>query len=195
MDSEKISEVEAVSTILGILHSLSTDERQRILDTILTFFSKDRRNRTHSDKSDSTLELFDIHSSEDTSIPFSVRLDVSPKEFLMQKKPKTDVERIACLAFYLTHYRSMPHFKTADLAVLNTEAAQPKFSNAAYAVGNAAQYGYLVPAVKGSKQLSALGEQFVLALPDRNAAKSVMASRRGRAKRSGLHNAKKEKGR
>jgi len=114
-----------------------------------------------------------------------VRLDVTPKEFLLQKKPKTDVERIACLAYYLTHYRSAPHFKTAELAALNTEAAQPRFSNAAYAVSNATNCGYLVPATKGSKQISAQGEQFVLALPDRVAAKSAMTSRRARAKRSG----------
>ena len=35
---------------------------------------------------------------------------MSPKDFLMEKAPNTDVERIACLAYYLTHYRSTPHF-------------------------------------------------------------------------------------
>jgi len=62
----------------------------------------------------------------------------------MEKQPRTDVERVACLAYYLTHYRNTPYFKTLDLGKLNTEAAQPKFSNAAYASNNALKMGYLV---------------------------------------------------
>lgn len=82
----------------------------------------------------------------------------------------------------LTHYRDSPHFKTLDISKLNTEAAQPKFSNAAVAVDNAMKTGYLVAATKGNKQLSAPGEQFVLKLPDRDAAKLAMASARPRRK-------------
>jgi hypothetical protein len=74
----------------------------------------------------------------------------------------------------------MPHFKTLDLAKLNTEAAQPKFSNAGYSSTNALNMGYLAPAVTGHRQLSAAGEQFVRALPDRDAAKAAMASARPR---------------
>jgi hypothetical protein len=104
----------------------------------------------------------------------------SPKQFLLNKQPRTDVERIACLAFYLTHYRDLPHFKTLDLAKLNTEAAQPKFSNTAYAATNAAKLGYLASATKTQRQISAAGEQFVSALPDREAAKLAMANARAR---------------
>jgi hypothetical protein len=103
---------------------------------------------------------------------------MSPKEFLLEKQPRTDVERVACLAYYLTHYREMPHFKTLDLSKLNTEAAQPKFSNAANSTNNAVKRGYLVPATKGQRQLSAAGERFVQALPDRDAAKAAMTSAR-----------------
>jgi hypothetical protein len=105
---------------------------------------------------------------------------MSPKDFMVEKQPRTDVERLACLAFYLTRYRDQPHFKTLDLSKLNTEAAQPKFSNAANSVNNAVKQGYLVPSTKGNRQLSAAGEQFVQALPDREAAKNAMASLRPR---------------
>jgi hypothetical protein len=94
---------------------------------------------------------------------------------LLEKQPRTDVERIACLAYYLTHYRDTPHFANIDLAKLNTEAAQPKFSNTAYSANNALYQGYLAAAAKGQKQLSAAGEQFVRALPDRDAAKTAMS--------------------
>jgi hypothetical protein len=110
---------------------------------------------------------------------------MSPKDFLMEKAPKTDVERIACLAYYLTHYKATPHFKTLDISQLNTEAAQPKFSNAGYSANNALKLGYIVSSVKGHRQLSGLGERFVQALPDRNAAKEVLLSlrRKNRGKR------------
>jgi hypothetical protein len=69
-----------------------------------------------------------------------------------------------------------------DISKLNTETAQVKFSNAAVAVQNAVTTGYLVPATKGNKQLSAPGEQFVQALPDREKAKAMMAAARPRRK-------------
>jgi hypothetical protein len=100
----------------------------------------------------------------------------------MQKQPRTDVERVACLAFYLMHYRNAPHFKTIDISKLNTEAAQSKMSNAHVAVNNATQTGYLVPAVRGAKQISAAGEVFVQALPDREAAKTAMVKVKPRKK-------------
>jgi hypothetical protein len=114
------------------------------------------------------------------SVAYSTDMSVSPKEFLLEKVPKTDVDRIACLAYYLTHYRSTLYFKTLDLSQLNTEAAQPKFSNAAVAVQNALNLGYLAPATKGQKQISAAGEQFVRLLPDRDAAQAEMSKYRRR---------------
>jgi hypothetical protein len=109
---------------------------------------------------------------------------LSPKEFLYEKRPVTDVDKIACLAYYLTHYRSSPYFKTFDLSQLNTEAAQIKFSNPAHAVDNATKAGLLVPAVKGQKQISAVGELYVQALPDRMAARAAIEGSRRRRKRA-----------
>jgi hypothetical protein len=108
---------------------------------------------------------------------------MSPKQFILEKQPRTDVERIACLGYYLTHYRETPNFKTLDLSKLNTEAAQPKFSNAANSTSNAVKTGYLVPSTRGQKQLSAAGEQFVRALPERDAAKAAMAVTRPRRRK------------
>ena len=107
----------------------------------------------------------------------------SPKDFLFKKQPSTDVERVACLAFYLTHYRDTPHFKTIDVSKLNTEAAQRKFANAASAVSNATQLGYLALASKGMKQLAAEGERYVDELPDRAAAKAAFRTRKARRPR------------
>lgn len=98
----------------------------------------------------------------------------SPKDFLRAKNPRTDVQRIACLAYYLTHNRGQAHFKTKDITDLNTEAAAPKLSNPSFAVNNAAkQSHYLAPAGSGKKQITALGEDAVNALPDQDAVRAL----------------------
>ena len=104
---------------------------------------------------------------------FSQKSDLTPKSFLMEKSPQTNVERVACLAYYLNHYRDMPRFKTIDISKLNTEAAQPKFTNPSVSVRDTARSGFVVASTKGAKQISAMGEQFVLTLPNRDAAKKI----------------------
>jgi hypothetical protein len=102
---------------------------------------------------------------------------------MLEKASRTDVDRVVCLAYYLSHYRDKPHFKTSDISKLNTEAAQRKLANAAYAVNNATQGGYLAQAPGGLKQLSVLGEQYVEVLPDREAGKAVLERLRPRRSR------------
>lgn len=98
----------------------------------------------------------------------------SPKMFMAVKKPSSETERIICLAYYLTNFRSTPAFKTKDLSKLNTEAAQPLFSNATAFARNADNAGYLAKAGGGSKQITTLGEAIVAALPNREDVKSAI---------------------
>jgi len=110
--------------------------------------------------------------------------NVTPKQFLAQKRPTTEYERVACLAYYLTHTRNTPQFKTNDLTALNTEAAQRKLSNPSVAVGDATtKYGYLSSAGDGKKQITNLGEIVVDALPDREKVKQAIAENRTRKKK------------
>ena len=115
---------------------------------------------------------------------FSSSEKPTPKKFLIEKRPNTNVERVACLAYYMAHYRDMREFKTIDINKLNTEAAQTKLSNPSHVIRDAVRAGYLTAATKDTKQLSADGERYVEALPDRNAAKEVRprSSRRSRRK-------------
>jgi len=98
----------------------------------------------------------------------------TPKVFMAKKRPDTVQERITCLAYYLTHYRNTPAFKTKDLTKLNSEAAQPKISNPAFFARNAANAQYLALAGGGNKQITARGEALVTALPDREAVKKAL---------------------
>ncbi len=102
--------------------------------------------------------------------------EATPKEFLKQKKPSTDVQKVTCLAYYLAHVRNKPKFKTQDISKLNTEAAGRKFSNASKSVNNATlRNGFLASAGKGTKQITVLGEDVVEALPDQSAVKAIIA--------------------
>ncbi|MBN8694344.1 MAG: hypothetical protein J0L69_14210 [Bacteroidetes bacterium] len=166
------NDLEALTQILTALKGLDEDRQKRTLQAVATFLGisiveegKNSHVKQHSN-----------HSNSKSEISFSENRSITPKDFLRDKAPKTDIERIACLAYYLTHYRDTPHFKTVDLSTLNTEAAQPKLSNPTVAVDNATKSGLLVQAVKGSKQISAAGELFVQALPDRDAAKASIAN-------------------
>ena len=106
-----------------------------------------------------------------------------PKDFLFQKQPTTDVERVACLAFYLTNYRDIKRFKATDISKLNTEAGQRKFANASSTVNNAMQRGFLAPVSNGLKQLAPEGERYVDELPDHQAAKAAFGTRKARRER------------
>jgi hypothetical protein len=177
-----------LGAIIATLRDLSPEEQLKLLETVATFFGL--RGSTQS----ATLAKGAPNITPVVHPPgggFSEPRDLSPKEFVMQKQPRTDVERVACLAFYLTHYRNMPYFKTIYISKLNTEAAQSKMSNAHVAVNNATQTGYLVPALRGTKQISAAGEVFVQALPDRDAAKAAMSKVKPRKKSRKLVKAKK----
>ena len=179
---------DAVQLIIDRLIDFDDETRSRIFRTAGTFFGLDLPVIARSPTGPRDL----AHASPSSRDPsFSDRAELPPKEFLFRKQPKTGVERVACLAYYLTHYRDTPHFKTIDISRLNTEAAQLKFSNAAHAVANATAAGLLTLAGKGNKQLSAVGERYVDALPDQNAAKEVLAAMRPRRARKTSGNRKK----
>jgi hypothetical protein len=113
----------------------------------------------------------------------------TPKEFMVAKKPMKFVERVACLAYYLTHHRDMPEFKTVDLTALNTEAKQPRWTSATVHVENATKSDLLTAAGRGMKALGVRGEALVEALPDREKVKVALeenakASRRRRRKKA-----------
>jgi len=181
------AEIDALGKILQILEALDERARNRILNTVDTFFG--RRGASDPGELVSGVSTSKVDEGKPYSeVQFSKQTPPSPKAFLLEKQPQTDVERVACLAFYLAHFRDMPHFKTVDISKLNSEAAQLKLSNTAYAVSNAKTAGYITGATKGSAQISAAGERFVLALPDRERAKSDMAAatfgRRGKSRQA-----------
>lgn len=173
--TRSISDV--VAEVIQLVESV--DDKERLLRTIGAYFGS-----ALVEAAPSAAASQPAKPVSQVASGYSAEHNPSPKQFLFEKKPTTDVERIACLAYFLTHFRQTPHFKTNDLTQLNTEAAQVRFSNAALAANNALKLGYLTHATKAHKQLSALGEQYVQTLPDRDAARLKMsAGRKQRSKR------------
>ena len=162
-------------SIYDVVHKVTQDllpldpySRLRVYRTIGTFFGFEDSYPKVTGNVDSR-----VPANASREPQFSSSEEPTPKEFMLQKRPSTNVERVACLAYYLTHFRGTSQFKNIDINKLNTEAAQTKLSNPSHAVRDAVRAGYLAAATKDMKQLSAQGEQYVDALPDREAAKQV----------------------
>ncbi|WP_152541454.1 hypothetical protein [Xanthomonas arboricola] len=168
-----MDDVEALSTIVSILRKLDEKTQQRVLASVHMFFDVPQKSGGGFKDVQERSSRGDESQGEQS---FSRDRVISPKDFLRDKQPVTDVDRVTCLAYYLTHYKQTPHFKTVDISSLNIEAAQPKFSSASVAVDNARARGLLVPSTKGNKQISAIGEKYVELLPDKDAAMSAITS-------------------
>ena len=126
-------ELQAFNQIVSIVNKFPELAKRRILQSALTFLGW---HVPSAAQGVADLQVGSTLVEVKRSTGFSEDRTSSPKQFVLDKRPKTDVDRVACLAYYLTHYRETPHFKTLDISKLNTEAGQIKFSNAAKAVQN-----------------------------------------------------------
>lgn len=104
-------------------------------------------------------------------------------QFVVAKRPKSDMERVACLAWWLTNMKDSPTFKTKDIQVLSREACPGQLPDPRVAVNNASRNGYVAPAGGGTKQITTRGEELVKALPDREAVKRALQAHPMRRRR------------
>lgn len=177
MPAKEVNELDAIKTAMEALQPLDEEGRRRALSYISDRLS---------------IPTGDAPGAEDPGRQLPPRVQVvpgdlatmEPKAFLAAKNPQTDVERATVLAYYLTHARGERHFKTRDLTDLNTEAAGQRFSNTSVAVNNAIrQNGYLAPGPKGTRQITARGDEVVEALPDREALAAILSAQPKRRRR------------
>lgn len=124
--------------------------------------------------------------SDDSSGSGRILDGQTSKQFLKSKAPSTDVQRITCLAYYLTHAQGQAQFKTEDITKLNVDAGGGTMPKASATVGNATSLSkYLAAVGNGKKQITPLGEEVVEALPSQEAVKVVLAgNRKPRKKRA-----------
>ena len=175
-------ELNAIGAILGTLEPLDDDKRKFVLRTVTERLGITGVTPAASNTGGRP-ETTAAASGGGGAIAIK---EIGAKDFIKAKNPQTDSQRIACLAFYLTHNREQNEFKTADLRKLNEDARGIRLSNPAVAVMNATDTSkFLAPAGEGKKRITTLGEDVVEALPDQEAVKGVIgSSKAGRRKKT-----------
>lgn len=182
-DSSPLDQLSAMKDAFTALEGLDADGRQSALGWLADALGvKQQATRKQP------LDRDEVKTSAEEAAPAESQ---SPKEFIANKRPSNDVQRVACLAYYLTHVRGVKEFKTKEITDLNTEAAGHRFGNASQAVTNALKVsGFLAQGAKsGTKQITPRGDSVVEAMPDPEAVKQAMAEfpapRRTAKKKSG----------
>ncbi len=174
------SEVKAMEAAFNALSNLKLEEKKR---AVAWLWEKLELGGATPANTQSPLAHASLSATPNVGAASAPGGAQTAKSFLVQKDPQTDAERVTCLAYYMTHFKATPQFKTKELKALNIEAAQPPFSNPAVAVMNAAASRYLSPAGGGKKQITVQGERLVDALPDREKVKSLPSKRRRKSGR------------
>lgn len=167
--------VTALASVLTALHGLEADDLRWVVESACRKVGlATPRLRAGKEGDDGQGEQDDTQDDDrntDKGHP-------SPKEFMRRKSPRTDVHKVACLAFYLSRYRNQREFKTADLTTLNNDADGVKIGNATQAVNNAAKQSHFFSSVgKGKKRITTLCEDVVDALPDHEKAKQIIVEK------------------
>lgn len=105
------------------------------------------------------------------------------RAFVRIKRPETDVQRVACLGYFLTQTTGKPGFSSKDVSKAHTDSGGSSI-NMTRALDNATRKAkYLSNRGPREKQLTTLGEDVVVALPDQAAVKNVEAAAKSRGKR------------
>lgn len=95
-----------------------------------------------------------------------VQKRISPKEFLISKKPKDDIQKTLLLGYYLERHKSLVSFNAKDLETVFREAKEAPPDNINDKVNKNVQKGHIMEAgeKKGKMKawnLTASGESFV----------------------------------
>jgi hypothetical protein len=114
-----------------------------------------------------------------------------PRAFIRAKKPTTDIQRVACLGYYIMQTTGNLGFTSKDVAKANTDSGEGSF-NLPRAMDNATRAAkYISNRGPREKQLTALGEDVVNALPDQATVKTVEDSSKARRVKKKTRKAKK----
>jgi hypothetical protein len=115
MDDGEAGEV--LNAVIQSLGRLPADSRLRVIKAILSFYELGAEHLEVKRPIESSFAQEPAHTPTMSSRPaFSSDTSVSPKQFLIQKQPKTDVEIIACLAYYLTHLYGLAAYRKREFA-------------------------------------------------------------------------------
>lgn len=109
------------------------------------------------------------------------------RAFIRIKRPVTDIQRVACLGYFVMETTGQQGFSSKEIGQANIDSGGTKI-NLPRALDNATRRAkYLSSRGGNSKQLTTLGEDVVDALPDQQAVSELEAAakvrKKGKAKR------------
>lgn len=111
--NKAVDEAAALTALVSALAPLDQSARIRLLRTISTFFELSGADvYPESSVAQRAASAVESERRGVAQPSFSEDRSISAKAFMIEKRPQQDTERIACLAYYLTHYRDQPTFKT-----------------------------------------------------------------------------------
>jgi uncharacterized protein (DUF934 family) len=137
-----------------VLDGLPPNQRTRLLRAVVAYYEEAPEKAARSGEHPAGPVLF----SEDRTMPIH--------EFVDEKKPKTDATRIACLAYYLSHYRDQKTFGADELFRLNKVSKRWAVANPRLALQAAVRSGLIERAGVDRYAITPAGTLKVSALPD-----------------------------
>lgn len=184
---EKADATTALVAVLKALEPLSDSDRQWVLKAALSRWSL-QVSEPGKEKQFAPGVLPGSSSGGDVN---AILANKDIRAFMRVKRPTTDIQRVACLAFYIVSTTGRAGFSFQEMAQAHTDSGQPKI-NLSRALDNATRKArYLSARGQGEKQLTTLGEDVVSALPDQEQVKALGGSVKGRAKGPKKKKAKK----
>jgi len=174
----------AVKAVYDSLTPLDENVRGFVLATVAALLGKSQQTQAGA----SATGAVSKDSALDKMAP--AQGSVTAQAFIKTKQPKSERERVLCLAYYLTHHKNQPKFKTRELTLLNSQAGEPDLSNGSMIVSNLEKQRLLGQTGRGYKRITNHGDAVVEALPDREAVKVAFSQRRKPYKRKAKKTAK-----
>ena len=174
---------EALLVVIKALESLTEAERHWVLQSAATRWSANVSapviNSGGPAPTSTTTNFFPTADIQAAIANQDVR------SFIRIKKPATDVQRVACLGYYLSKTTGQPGFSSKAVSQAHIDSGGSTI-NMPRALDNATrQSKYLSNRGPKEKQVTTLGEDVVAALPDQQRVKEVEieGKAKGRPKR------------
>jgi hypothetical protein len=115
------------------------------------------------------------------------------RSFVRMKQPSSDVQRVACLVYFLTHTTGQQGFSAKEIGDAHTDSGASKI-NISRAVDNATRRSKYLSVRDGrQKQLTKLGEDVVAALRDQSKVAELESAARTRGAKRGAKKARRKK--
>ncbi len=185
MAQKKNDSTGALVVVVAELEPLNDSDRNWVLQSAASKFGLTLQGTVGSVQAGVARSLLTPPMAGATTTADAQSALTNPRAFIRFKKPTTDVQRVACLGYYLAQTTGQQGFTSKAISTAHTDSGGSSI-NMPRALDNATRGAkYLSNRGPHEKQLTTLGEDVVNALPDQAAVKSIEAAAKGGRGRKG----------